>query len=163
MLLPEGAAYAPTVEAFGRNILDRDGRIDRKKLGATVFGSPEKLQLLTSFVHPAVFAKEEEALAVFAREQPDGIAIVEAAILIETGRYRRFNRLIVTFCTEEQQLARAMARDQLTEEQIRARIRAQMPLPEKRALADFVVDTSGTPDETIAQVHEVYRQLRSAL
>src|SRR5438270_13111161 len=91
VLLPEGEAYGPTVAAFGEGILNEDGSINRKKLGAVVFSSPDLLQKLESFVHPAVFHLEHRMLEQFEAKDPGGIAVIDAAILIETGRYRMFD------------------------------------------------------------------------
>jgi dephospho-CoA kinase len=161
VLEPEGEAYAPVVETFGREILDEQGRIDRKRLGAIVFHSPELLEKLSSFVHPAVFRLEEKMLSQFERADPHGIAVVEAAILIETGRYKVFDRLILTACSEEVQIARGMHRDRLTREQVLARLSKQMPLEEKKRYADYVVDTSGAKAQTIEQVRKIFEDLKA--
>jgi dephospho-CoA kinase len=99
-------------------------------------------------------------MADFAAREPDGIAVVEAAILIETGSYRRFDRLILVTCSEEQQVQRAMHRDGAAEAEVRARISRQMPLAEKRKFADFVIDTSGAKQDTLRQTRAVYEDLR---
>ena len=160
VLEPDGEAYARTVEAFGTGILDGSSRIDRQKLGAVVFGAPELLEKLTSFVHPAVFRLEKHMLAAFQAQDPQGISVVEAAILIETGRYKMFNRLIVTVCDEAVQIQRGMKRDGLSEEQVRRRISKQMPVEIKKNYADYVVDTGGEKQETIRQVQLIYRDLK---
>lgn len=160
VLLPRGEAYAPTVEVFGKEILDRDGLIDRRKLGAIVFASPELLQKLNGLVHPAVFRLEKEMLASFAAEDPRGIAVIEAAILIETGRHTRFDRMILTACDKETQIARGMKRDHLTREQVLARLQNQMSLEEKKKYADYIVDTTGNKEGTVQQIERIYDDLR---
>ncbi|MBN9663447.1 MAG: dephospho-CoA kinase [Acidobacteria bacterium] len=160
-LLPGAPAYLQAVEAFGEEILDSDSRIDRRKLGAVVFGDPRKLERLNSFVHPAVIAAEEQWILAVQTEDPHSIAVVEAAILIETGSYRRFDKLVLTVCTDEQQIARAIKRDGLTRQEIVDRLNRQMPLEEKRKYADYVIDTSGEKDGTLAQVQRLYKDLRS--
>jgi dephospho-CoA kinase len=155
-----GEAYEPVLKEFGGEILAENGSIDRRALAARVFGSPERLARLNALVHPPVLRREEELIAAFARRQPDGIAIVEAAILIETGSYHRFDRLILVTCTEEQQVERAMRRDGAVESDVRARISRQMPLDAKRKFADFVIDTSGSKEETLRQTRAVYETLR---
>lgn len=160
VLEPEGGAFQPVVEEFGPEILDAAGRIDRKKLAAIVFASPELLERLNSFVHPAVFRLEEDLLARFAAEDPHGIAILEAAILIETGRYTTFDRMILITCSTETQIARAVKRDGVTREQVLARISRQMPLAEKKAYADYIIDTDGAKEATLHQVAAVYRDLK---
>jgi len=160
VLEPGGAVYDDVVRAFGAGILDRDGTIDRKRLAAQVFSKPERLALLNSFVHPRVFQLEEELMARFRMADPHGIAVVEAAILIETGSYKKFDRLIVVTCDEELQIARALERDKVGRDDVVARLNRQIPLSEKRKLADYVIDTSGTRDETLRQTREVYDLLR---
>lgn len=92
---------------------------------------------------------------------PSALAVVEAAILVETGSYRRFQKLVVVVCSEEQQIERAMSRDGTTRAEAEARIRRQMPLEEKKRFADYVIDTSRTMDDTIQQVGRLYKSLRS--
>ena len=99
-------------------------------------------------------------MAEFAAREPHGIAVVEAAILIETGSYQRFDRIILVTCREEQQVERAMRREGAGRVDIGARLARQMPLEEKRKFADFVIDTSGEKDETLRQTRDVYEALR---
>lgn len=155
-----GAAYDDVLGAFGGDILEESGEIDRRKLGGLVFGNPERLALLNGFVHPAVVRMEEEWFARISAADPQGIAIVEAAILIETGSYRRFDKLILTTCETGQQVERAMRRG-LSREEALARLSRQMPLEEKRKFADYVIDTSGTKESTLQQARVVYGALRS--
>ncbi|HLI83972.1 MAG TPA: dephospho-CoA kinase [Bryobacteraceae bacterium] len=159
VLAPDGEAYEAVIRELGAEVLP-DGQIDRRKLGARVFSDREALARLNALVHPAVIARQEKMIAEFARREPKGIAVVEAAILIETGSYRRFDRLILVSCREEQQIERAMHRDGISEEEARARLSRQMPLAEKRKLADFVIDTSGEKQDTLRQTCTVYAELR---
>ncbi len=159
-LAPGGAAFEPAVREFGEGILDPDGRIDRRKLAARAFGDKDALARLNALVHPAVVRREEQLMAEFGAREPKGIAVVEAAILIETGSYQRFDRLILVICTEEQQIARSIHRDHVAESEARARLSRQMPLAEKRKFADFVIDTSGAKEETLRQTRTVYEALR---
>jgi dephospho-CoA kinase len=158
-LLPGGGAYDDAVREFGPSILLPDGRIDRKALGAIVFEDSQRLQALNALVHPHVFRREEEFLERVAREDPQAIAVVEAAIMIEAGSYQRYERLIVTYCDEATQIRRFMEREEATEAEVRARLRHQMPLEAKRNYADYVIDTSGSKDETARQAGEVYGEL----
>lgn len=160
VLAPSGEAYEPVVKEFGSDILTENGAIDRRALAARVFGSPERLARLNALVHPPVVRLEEERIARFAAREPEGIAVVEAAILIETGSYQRFHRIILVTCTEEQQVERAMRREGAVESDVRARISRQMPLDGKRKFADFVIDTSGTKEDTLRQARAVYESLR---
>lgn len=161
VLSPGGEAYAPVVEEFGKEILTAEGQIDRRLLAQKVFGSPERLAKLNALVHPAVIRREERLIAEFAAREPHGIAVVEAAILIETGSYKRFDKIVLVTCKEEHQLERAMRRDGALEPDIRARLSRQMPLEEKRKYADFVIDTNGNKEDSIRQTRAVYETLRS--
>jgi dephospho-CoA kinase len=155
-----GEAYADVVKEFGPEILNDRGEIERRQLAALVFGDAERLARLNALVHPAVFRKEAELIAEFAARDADGIAVVEAAILIETGSYKRFDRLILITCLPEQQVERALRREGAVESHIRARIGRQMPLDEKRKYADFVIDTSGDVPDTLRQTREVFDVLK---
>ena len=155
-----GEAYESVVREFGPEILDPDGNIERQRLAARVFGNPQSLARLNALVHPAVVRREEELIAGFAARNPTGIAVVEAAILIETGSYKRFDRLILVTCREEQQVERAMRRDGASEVNVRARLKQQMPLEQKRKFADFIIDASGEKEDTLRQTRAVWEQLR---
>ncbi|MFL6451726.1 MAG: dephospho-CoA kinase [Bryobacteraceae bacterium] len=160
VLKPGGEAYGPAVRIFGPAILSGDGTIDRKKLGQIVFSSPELLKRLSDLVHPAVFDLEAELMEGVKRKDPHAIVVIEAAILIETGRYKVFDRLILTACSEATQIARAIARDGLSPESVKERIERQLPLEEKKKYADYVVSTDGTKEETLRQVEAVFGDLK---
>ena len=158
---PGGEAYDAVVAEFGRDILNEDASIDRRRLAALVFDHPERLETLNRLVHPAVFHKQDALIREAETKDPRGIAVVEAAIMYETGSHTRYQKMIVAVCREQQQIERAMKRDQLDRDAVLARLRHQLPLAQKAALADFVIDTSGTKAETTRQTEAVYRQLRS--
>jgi dephospho-CoA kinase len=158
---PGGEAYDDIVHEFGREILNPDGSLNRRRLAAVAFHDPERLKKLNALVHPHVRDRRHKLEEEFASAHPHGIAVTEAAILIETGSYREFDRLIVAVCPPEVQVERAMARDHLTREEVLDRMRRQMPLNEKVKFADYVIDTSGAKEETLAQTRAVYESLRS--
>lgn len=160
VLMPGGSAYAAVVKAFGHGILNPDRTINRKTLALEVFSNKERLTLLNSLVHPEVYKRTDELMTEYFAADPDAIVIVEAAIHIETGGYKRFDRLILVVCEERQQIERAMARG-ATRQEAMARLASQMPLAEKRKYADYVIDTSGTQEDTLRQTREVYDSLRS--
>jgi dephospho-CoA kinase len=160
VLQSDGEAYPQVVEVFGTEILDEAGEIDRKKLARLVFPSIELLARLTAIVHPAVFKLEERLLKEYEAADPGGIAVVEAAILVETGRYKFFDRLVVVVCDRETQIARAMKRDHLTREEVLARLEKQLPAEERLKHADYVVDTGGMKSDTASRVEAVYRSLQ---
>jgi dephospho-CoA kinase len=160
VMAPGGEAYVGVVREFGGEILKADDSIDRPRLAALVFQNPERLARLNALVHPPVRRREAELAAEFFARNPHGIAAVEAAILIETGTYRRYDSLILVFCAQEQQIERALRREGAVEADILARIERQMPLEEKRKYADYVIDTSGSKEETLRQSRTVYEALR---
>jgi dephospho-CoA kinase len=160
VLLPDGEAYAEVVREFGPGILNDDGTIDRKRLAVEVFGKPERLAALNRLVHPHVFRRENDLIEGFAKSDPHGIVVVEAAILIETGTYRSFDRLILVECEEDQQMERALKRDHADRAEVLARLKRQMPTAEKRKFAHYTIDTSGSKQDTLRRVREVYDALR---
>jgi dephospho-CoA kinase len=160
VLMPDGEAYASAVAEFGTGILNPDRTIDRRRLAAIAFADPERLALLNGMVHPPVQQRIRKLLETFAAREPNGIAVVEAAILIETGTYKNYQRLIVAVCTEEEQLERAMRRNGISREEALSRLRRQLPLSEKVKYADYVIDTSGSKQKTIEQTWTLYESLR---
>jgi len=159
LIEPGGEAYSAVVAEFGPGILEANGAIDRRRLAALVFNDADKLARLNALVHPAVIRREEEIMAELEARDPHGIAVVEAAILIETGSHRRFDRIVLAVCRPEQQIERAVQRG-ISREEALARLRRQMPLEEKRKYAHYVIDTSGTKEQTLEQVRKVYNLLR---
>lgn len=148
------------VENFGIEILRPDGTLDRGKLGAIVFADERKRQLLNSIVHPLVIKAQNQWLSEKERENPRAIAVIDAALMIESGSYKRFTKLIVVWCQPAIQLERLMKRDNLSEAEARKRIAAQMPQEEKKRYADFLIDTSGGFEATRRQTVETYGQLK---
>ncbi len=163
VLMPGGEAYDAAVREFGAEILNPDRTINRRLLAAAVFGNVQRLERLNSFVHPPVRARTERVLSEFFETHPDGIAVVEAAILIETGSWRNYDKLIVVICTPEQQIERAMKRDGVSREEAMERLARQMPLSEKVRYADYVIDTSGEKEHALDQTRRIYRELRSLI
>jgi dephospho-CoA kinase len=114
-------------------------------------------------VHPAIIHRQQEWLQEMEAQDPHGIAIVDAALMIEVGTYKNYNKVIVVTCSPEMQRERLRARSALSEEKIESRIRSQMPAEEKIKYADFVIDNSGSIESTRVQVETVYQQLRAAV
>jgi dephospho-CoA kinase len=160
---PGSETYNKVAAAFGPRVIGSDGTIDRRSLGDIVFHDRSKLQLLNALVHPDV--QREVMARVFELEKRgfDGIVITDAALLIESGYYRRQDRLIVVFCDADLQLARVMTRCGLSEEEARVRIDSQMRQEEKVKLADYTIDTSGTYSSTREQIEGIYRDLMQNL
>ncbi len=148
------------VEQFGDGVLKADGSLDRAALGGIVFADEVKRKLLNSIVHPLVFKAQNEWIEVLEKTDPHGVAIVDAALMIESGGYKRFNKLIVVWCNADIQLARLMKRDGFSKEEATRRIDSQMLQEEKKKFADYLIDTSGSLDETRRQVLDAHRQLK---
>jgi dephospho-CoA kinase len=163
VIAPGGPAYEEVVREFGREILAPDGRIARPTLAAIVFAHPDKLSRLNALVHPPLLAAIDGELARLESADPGGVAVIDAALLIEFNHYDKLDRLIVVWCTPEQQLARltdpAFGRA-LPREQAQSRIAAQIDLEQKRQLADDVIDCSGTIAETRRQVEALVADLK---
>ena len=150
------------VEKFGEEVLQPDGTLDRARLGSIVFTDERARALLNSILHPFIIAAQDEQLRRWAEEDPQGIGIVDAALMIESGGYKRFDKLIVVHCRPEVQLQRLMERNHLSLEEAERRIRAQMSQEEKKSFADYLIDTSEGFIRTRQETEEVYRALRRA-
>ena len=157
---PGAEGLRRVVGAFGGWVLRPDGTLDRAALGAAVFKDEAKRGLLNSILHPLIIAEQDELLRRWEQEEPRGVGVVDAALMIESGGYRRFDKLIVVHCRPEIQLERLVARDRLTEADARRRIASQMPQEEKLRYADFSIDTSEGFDDTRRRTAEVYAARR---
>lgn len=157
---PGQVAYFEVIEKFGEAILLPDRRIDRQKLGSIVFGNEEARLQLNAIVHPRVFEAQQKWFEEVERRNPDAIAVVDAALMIETGSYKRFDCLVVVHCAPESQLERLMVRNNLSRDAALKRVESQMPSKDKLMFADYVIDTSGTMEGTREQVGRLYRELK---
>jgi dephospho-CoA kinase len=163
VVAPHSPALQDVIGKFGVEILKDDGTLDRSKLGALVFADAERRATLNSILHPYIIAQQDERLGEWEKADPKGIAVVDAALMIESGGYKRFDKLIVVHCREDVQLQRVMARNNLSREDAERRIAAQMPQEEKMKFADYLIDTSAGFEFARARTAEVYVELRAAL
>jgi dephospho-CoA kinase len=161
VVAPGTKGLADIATVFGAEVLRPDGSLDRGKMASIVFADEGQRKLLNSIVHPLVIESQDRWVRDCEREDPDGIAVVDAALMIESGGYKRFDKLIVVWCEAGLQLARLMARSGLTKSEARKRIAAQMPQDEKKRYADFLIDTSNGFDDTRRQTLELVNELRS--
>ena len=152
VLAPGGEAHDAVRSAFGT--------ADRAELAALVFGKPDELARLNAIVHPAVRERCAKMVAEILAADPAAVVIYVAAILFESGGMPGMQKTIVVTCQEDQQMERALERPGATREKVRARLAHQMPLAEKLAKADYVVDTSGTKEDTLRQTKLVFDELR---
>jgi dephospho-CoA kinase len=167
LMQPGSAVYEEVVRRFGREILNPDGSINRLRLAEAAFGgpggAPPRVKELNEIVHPAVIAHENEWMEEIGQRDPNAIAIVEAALILEAGTANRFDRLIVVTCHPEQRVLRFARRLGISEDAARAevtrRMAAQIPDEEKIKAADFVIDNSGALDATEQQVRRVFAAL----
>ena len=159
LLEPGQSAYDEVAREFGEGILGPGEKVDRAKLGAIIFSDPAKRERLNQILHPRILQVVRQWFA--ALDRPDGpdLAVAEAALIIEAGFQKELDKLIVCWARPDQQLARLMERG-LPRDQAALRIAAQMPAEEKRALADEVIDCSGSLEETERQVEMVFAKLR---
>jgi dephospho-CoA kinase len=158
---PGRPAFDEIVAAFGREVVGADGRLDRARLGAIVFADPEARRRLEAIVHPRVFEAERAALAELARTRPGSVAVVDAALLLESGNHRWMDAVVLVAAPRETQIARLMARNGLARPEAEARLAAQWPLEAKRAYADYEIDNGGSLDRTRRQVAELVAALEA--
>jgi dephospho-CoA kinase len=152
VLAAGGEACDAVREAFGT--------ADRAELAAIVFGNPQELARLNAIVHPAVRARAAKMVAEILAADPAAVIVYVAAILLESGGMAGMQKTIVVTCGEDQQLERALERPGATRENVMARLAHQMPLADKLAQADYVIDTSGTKEDTLRQTKLVFDELR---
>jgi len=159
VVIPGTPGLKALTEVFGEEILNPDGTLDRKQLGAVVFNDESQRQRLNHILHPFIIVRQDEIMNAWEAEDPDGIGIIDAALMIESGGYKRFDKLIVVHCRPEVQLERLMLRDKLSRDEALRRINSQMPQEEKQKFADYLIDTSDGFELTRARTVEIYEQL----
>jgi dephospho-CoA kinase len=168
LMQPGEAVYQEVVSAFGPGILNPDRSVNRARLAEAAFGganSSPRIQELNKIVHPAVVQKQDKWMEAIGRRDPHAIAIVEAALILEAGATQHFDRLLVVTCRPEQRVERWAARTNVGLEaarlEVARRMAAQLPDEEKIKAADYVVDNSGSLDETKAKISALYPKLRA--
>ena len=163
VVAPGSEGLRSVVNNFGRGILQPDGTLDRAKLGAVVFGDTGKRQTLNSILHPFIIARQDERMREWEALDPNGIAIVDAALMIESGGSKRFDKLIVVHCDPEVQVARLMARNGFSRAEAERRIATQLSQDEKKAFADYLIDTSEGFESARARAGQVYLELKAEI
>lgn len=163
LMQPGQPAYREVVQHFGRGIVQEDGTIDRQKLARAAFGGG-RVEELNRLVHPAVIAHQERWMEEEAARHRDAVVIVEAALILEAGVQKRFNKIIMVTCRPEQKAARFAQRQGVTDEAARQEVErrqaAQRSDEEKIGAADYVIDNSGSRAETERQVEQVFCELK---
>jgi dephospho-CoA kinase len=158
---PGTLGFAAVRSRFGAAIVTPEGQLDREALGRIVFSDPDARRALEAIIHPAVYAAIGRWLETLNGNTRSGVAIAGIPLLYETGRERDFDVVVVTLCQPQQQIDRLIARTGLSPEDAARRVEAQMPAAEKARLADHVIDTSGSFDDTNAQVADVWAKLNA--
>lgn len=159
VVLPGTPGLARIVREFGSDVLCDDGTLDRPRLGAIIFSDPAKRTLVNSILHPLIIDRQDQLMEQWATADPHGIGMIDASLMIESGGYRRFDKIVVVHCRPEIQLARLMERDRIPEVEAQRRIEAQLPQSEKLRYADFKIDTSAGLLDTRARTAATYAQL----
>jgi dephospho-CoA kinase len=159
LLEPDQQAWEEVLDYFGKDILLPDDGIDRRKLGEIVFNNAEKRAWLNSCLHPKVFAACTTQIKHLRDRSPNSIVVFDAALLIETGYSRNMDKIVVVYADQEKQIERLTGRDKFTREQALARIASQMPLAEKRGYADYVIDNTGSREDTERQTRDMYSKM----
>ena len=160
---PEQPAWKQIVAEFGRGVVTAEGALDRKRLGAIVFADPERRKRLEAITHPAIRARFQARLDELAAQGFAGIVVFDAPVMIESGNYKNMDRLVVVVTDDATQAARLQERDGTDAAEGRRKIASQMPLAEKAKLADYVIDNSGAPEATAAEVRRVFAALMADL
>jgi dephospho-CoA kinase len=159
LMEPGRPAWEKVVARFGRKILRPDQTIDRPGLARIIFNDEEARLFLNRLIHPLVLEEKRAAIGRLTKEGRVKIFISEAALTIEAGFAGLFDKIIVVYCRSEIQIQRLMERDHVERAEASKKIQAQMPAEDKRKYADYVVDTSGTVEETVRQSEQVYEKL----
>jgi dephospho-CoA kinase len=156
---PDMPVWRAIIDAFGPEILNEDGTINRARLGAIVFADQNKMAQLNTIVHPAVFTAWRRRLEEIKEEKADAIVLSDVPLLIEAGMKQMVDVVLLVYISPEEQLRRLMDRNGYTREEALSRLRAQMPIQDKLALADLVVNNEGPREETQEKVAAVWREL----
>ena len=159
VVAPGSRALEAIVDAFGEEVLTEEKSLNRARLGEIVFSDPAKKKVLEGILHPEIIAEQDRRLKGLEREGRTPVAIVDAAVMIESGSWKRFDSLVVVDCDESQQIGRLRLRNGMNEEEAVRRVNAQMPLSEKVKYADHVIDNRGSIDDTRKQVEELMKLL----
>ena len=159
VVAPGAPAWRAIVEEFGREVIGADDQLDRKRLGAVVFADPARRKTLEAITHPAITARRQAILDAWAAEGFDGLVVLDIPLLVEIGAAAHVDRVVLVYTEREVQLDRLMARDGFDRTEAERRVASQMPLAEKVRHAHYVIDSSGTREETGAQVRAVHAAL----
>lgn len=163
LVQPHKPAWNELVRAFGKEILQEDGSIHRRKLADRVFTDPEQRKVLNQILHPRIKEEMDRRTKEIGQEDPEAIVVIDAPLLVELGVYRKVDQLIVITSTQMQQMERLKERDGRSPEEALRLFSSQMPVEEKVKLADFVIRNEGSLEETKKRAKEVFKELKKVM
>ena len=160
LVQPRTPTWKELIKVFGKEILQKDGSIHRKKLAAKVFSDPEQRNLLNRILHPRIKKEMGRRLKAIGQKDPEAIVVIDAPLLIETGNHREMDKVIVVISTEEQQIERLKERQGVNQEEAQRIIASQIATEEKLKVADFVIRNEGSLEETVRRARGVFQELK---
>ncbi len=161
LVAPEKPAWKEIIEEFGSSVLNSDQTLNRRQVAAIVFNDESKRKKLEDIIHPRVIVEERRLYERYRQENSRVLAVIDAALLIESGNYKNVDTVIVVQCGREEQIRRVMERDGTARNEVENRLNSQMPLEEKVGFGDYILRNDGTRESLKSQVGELYRDLRS--
>jgi dephospho-CoA kinase len=163
LVYPRKPAWNELIRAFGREILQEDGSIHRKKLADKVFADPKLRKVLNGVLHPRIKEEMDRRAKEICEKDPEAIVVIDAPLIVELGDYREMDKLIVVTATQTQQIERLKDREEVSPEMALKIISSQMPLQEKEKFADFVIRNEGSLEETKKRAREVFQELKKIM
>jgi len=160
LVAPEKPAWKEIIEEFGSSVLNSDQTLNRKQVAAIVFNDESKRKKLEDIIHPRVIVEERRLYERYRQENSRVLAVIDAALLIESGNYKNVDTVIVVQCGREEQIRRVMERDGTVRSEVENRLNSQMSLEEKVGFGDYILRNDGTRESLKSQVGELYRNLR---
>jgi dephospho-CoA kinase len=163
LVRPHQPAWNELIRAFGKEILQEDGSLHRKKLADKVFADPKQRKRLNQILHPRIKEEMDRRTKEIGQKDPEAIVVIDAPLLVELGDHHEMDKLIVVNSTQTQQIERLKDRDGISPEEALRILSSQMPLGEKVKLADFVIGNEGSLEETKKRAREVFKELKKVL
>jgi dephospho-CoA kinase len=163
LVQPRAPAWKALVKAFGKEILQEDGSIHRKKLATRVFSNPVEKDLLNRILHPRIKREINRRIKGIGQKGPKAIVVIDAALLVETGYYLNVDKVVVVTSTKKQQIERLRRRDQMDQEMARGIIDSQISGEERIKVADIIIRNEGSRMQTERKAKEVFEELKKAV
>ncbi|MDP7551943.1 MAG: dephospho-CoA kinase [Nitrospinaceae bacterium] len=160
LVAPGKPAWKEIIEEFGSNVLNPDQTLNRKQIAAIVFNDESKRKKLEDIIHPRVIVEERRLYEKYRQKNSRVLAVIDAALLIESGNYKNVDKVVVVQCGKEEQIRRVMERDGTARSEVENRLHSQMPLEEKVVFGDYILRNDDTRESLKSQVGELYRNLR---